>query len=266
MNHPHVQLCMPDGALGPIVKPMGWRRLNDSKRFLRDWGRFIHPLKMRRRMLMTLRRQFIVEPEKERARAWWFSLSKRERSYWIGRREDGEFPNIVRAAGFFGPKYQRGNFAMFPAGTAGTTSEAVPTLNLSSSNNDANNVEFNPSSALYATFQTARDGDLQRDQTGSVGSGRSLSNINTGSDWIKPATATIGDDYEAKWNLLSGTNFINDENYTEDVWTTLSSDLRVGQSRSVAASINNIEIDIGDDGTSTSDVNQDYQVEAGDLV
>jgi hypothetical protein len=92
---------MPEGALGPIIKPMDWRRHNDSKLFTRDWSSFIRPLKIRRRILMAYR-QALIEREKNQARKWWFYISKYERDCWIGRRADGEFPNIAIQAGFTG--------------------------------------------------------------------------------------------------------------------------------------------------------------------
>jgi hypothetical protein len=40
----------------------------------------------------------------------------------------------------------------------------------------------------------------------------------------------------------------------------------VGDSRATPSQSLTHEIDIGDDGTSTSDINQDYSVEAGEII
>jgi hypothetical protein len=252
---------MPEGALGPIIKPMDWRRHNDSKLFTRDWSSFIWPLKIRRRILMAYR-QALIEREKNQARKWWFYISKYERDCWIGRRADGEFPNIAIQAGFFkGPKRQRGNFSMFPIGIGTATS--FSTLGLASTSNLAINIDFSPPGPLDAGFGVLRDGT--HDRINSSGQ----SQINSSTDWITPRNSTVGDDYEVIWNQLTGTNYL-DENYTEDTWTTIdtvsSRGRYVGDSRSTASQSLTHEIDIGDDGTSTSDINQDYSVEAGEII
>ena len=258
--HPHIQLCMPSGALGPIIKPVEWRRWNDSRLFGRDWFEFIRPLKIRRRIIMAYR-QAQFERDKNEIRRWWYGLSAREQSYWLGKRADGEFSNIVLAAGFNGPKYQRGNFGMFPAGT--TAILGSPTLGLASSNNAAFNIDFSPPGALDAGFGILRNGDHNRINSSGT------NQINATTDWVKPDGATIGDSYEVIWNQLTG-SAINDESYTEDVWATINvgtgNGRYVGHSTAAAAVSRTFEIDIGDDGASTSDINQDYSVECGELV
>jgi hypothetical protein len=263
MIHPHVQLVLPAGFDGAIVKPLDWRRWNDSERFIRDWLEFIRPIKIYRRARMAVRLAR-WEREKDFIRRWWFDLPRYERHCWIGRRADGEFPNIMLAAGFKGPKYQRGNFAIFPAGTT-ALADGGATLELNSANNDATNVDISPPGALDAGFGLFRAGTHFR--TNSAGTNQ----INSGTDWITPRDSTVGDDYEVKWNLTIGSALrINDESYTEDTWVTLNVSTGrgryVGKSTSAPSIIDQFEIDIGDVSTSTSDVNQNYSVEAGDLI
>lgn len=263
MIHPHAQLVLPAGIDGPIVKPLEWRKWNDSKLFTGDWLDFIRPIKICRRIRIAYHiAQW--EREKQFMREWWFKLSQRERDYLIGRRVDGEFSNIVQAVWFKGPRYQRGSVS---ASAQGTVAAAAPsgTLELSSTDNFAINIDFNPPSPLDAGFGLLRDGT--HDRVNNSGQNQ----INSSGDWITPRNSTVGDDYETKWNLTAGSAArINDESYSEDTWTTLSVGTGrgryVGKSTSSASVQDTFEIDIGDDGASSSDVNQDYTVEAGDLV
>lgn len=199
-------------------------------------------------------------------RAWWHSLSKRERDYWIGRRADGEFPNILQAAmgEFKGPKYQRGTIQMAAFGVS-----AGAVLTLSSANNTATNIDFFPPDNLYAAFQFTDDGDVNRDNTGDDGLiGAQWSQINSSTDWIRPASTDIGDGYEIKWNITAGAAIdVNDESFTEDTWTTMTVDehVRMAWGTGVLPAAVTFEIDIGVNGTSTSKVNQDYVIQSGDL-
>lgn len=257
----------PSGMLGPMVMPLEWRDLRDCKSFIKDWNNLMSWWKQWKRPYRAYQRQ-IREEEKNQLRKWWFSLSKRERDYWMGLRDEGHFPNIVQQViNFKGPKYQRGSVSAFPYGTVAAAGSGL-TLTLSSTNNDAFNLEFNPSNGLYATFQWRDDGDLYRDNSGNNGgTGRQLTQINSSTDWIRPASTNIGDDYEIIWDFLTGTvSSINDESFTEDTWTTMTLDERVGMVRQTASVQNTFDIDIGEDGTSTSLVNQDYTIEAGNLV
>jgi hypothetical protein len=245
--------------MGAIIKPMEWRRHNDSKLFTRDWSNFIRPLKIRRRILMAYR-QALVERDKNLARKWWFLLSKYERDCWFGIREEGQISNIYIASmdKWKGPKRQRGNFAMFPAGIMAAGNFA---LALDSANNAAINIDFSPGGPLRAGFYIRDDGTF--DRVNSSGTNQ----INTSTDWVRPNFANIGDDYEAIWNKLSGgASAPNDETFTEDVWTTLTVDESVTDNRSTTSVPHGYEFDIGDDGASTSDVNQDYTAEAGDII
>lgn len=221
---------------------------------LARWKQWRHPFVMARAKAW--------ESDKDTFRKWWFGLSRRERHSWLGRRADGELQNILKAVGFKSPKYQRGMIGGFLASTTSAPSGAV--LDLDAANNLAINVDISPPTPLDAGFGALRDGTFDRvNNTGQ-------NQINSGTDWVTPRTGVIGDDFEIKWNAIINPAQINDENYTEDVWVTLSVGTGrgryVGQSRQVASVASTFELDIGDVGTSTSIVNQNYQVEAGDLI
>ena len=262
MDHPHVKLCMPAGPLGAIIKPLDWRPLNDNKRFVKDWLGFIHPLKIRRRSLMAVRNWF-WEREKNEMRRIWFSLSKYEQDRYFSMRDiDKTISNvsIQMMKDFKGPKYQQGNMTLFPAGTTAASGSGL-TLALDAANNFATNIDVDPPGPLNAGFGVIRDGTHDRTNSGGT------NQINSAGDWVTPRTSTVGDDYEVIWNITS--SFFNDENYTEDVWTTINVTglgRYVGHSASTPSVFKTFEIDIGDVGTSTSDVNQDYSVECGDLI
>ncbi len=233
--------------------------------FTRDWAAELARWK-RWRHPFILAKSRKLDREKDAIRKWWFSLSRREQHYWLGRRNDGEFPNVIAQAmrNFKGPARQRGIIQMAFAGQAlgGAT-----VLALDAANNSAVNFDVGPTNSLYATFQAQNDGDFRRDNSGDTGIGRQLTNINTATDWITPRGASVGDDFEIKWNFLSGSAVrINDESFTEDVWTALTADERVGQATTLSSLSSVFELDIGDVGTSTSIVNQDYSVEAGDII
>lgn len=263
MIHPHVQLVLPAGIDGAIVKPMEWRQWNDSKSFTNDWLFFIAPIKAYRRARMAVRLAH-WELEKDFMRKWWFQLSRYERDRWIGRRVDGEFSNIMLAAGFKGPKYQRGNFSLFPAGMLAAAG-AAGTLSLVSANNSAINIDFSPPGFLEASYYCQDNGELYR-----ISSSGTQHSTLFDDDWITSnPTADVGDDYEVKWNYISG-NLSRltggSTNYSEDTWTQINLERRVGQDTDLSSTPSTFELDIGDNGASTSDVNQDYTVEAGNLV
>jgi len=237
---------------------MPWRVLNDNKRFVDDWHTFVKRAREWQRVHpLTKLDNWLHENYKDRMRTWWFSLSKYEQDKLFSIRKDtGQYA----ISHFPGPKYQRGNFAMFPAGSTSITAVGE-TLSLSSANNAAFNIDVSPPGPLDGGFGCLRDGTL--DRTNSAGQVQ----INSSTDWITPRNGTIGDGWEVKWNLLTGS--FNDENFTEDTWTTISVTGRgryVGESTDTPASSSTFEFDIGEDGTSTSDVNQDYSVEVGDLI
>jgi hypothetical protein len=254
----------PGGPLGSMVKPMAWRKWNDCVSFLRDYDQVQQNWKRWKRPIHAYQ-NLLWEREKDGLRKWWYALSERERSYWLGRRADGEIKNILQATGFKSRRYQTGNFTMFPAGTMTLNKY---TLELSASNNTAANLDFSPPAPLYATFELQRDGDHARDDSGDTSNGRNPQLINTSGDWVTPRSSTVGDRFEAKWNWLSGSSAvaIDDENYTEDTWTTINTTLRVGKGWQSTAVSDEFEIDIGDDGSSNSDVNRNYFVEAGDIL
>ena len=253
----HKEVC-PYGPLGStIIKPLSWRILNDNKRFVDDWHTFVKRARQWQRIHpVTLYKRAKWEREKNDWRKQWVKLSQYERDYWFARRRD-EGINIFMTA-FKSPKYQRGSIGMM-CGAGTMTSGEV--LSLSGANNTANNIDVSPPSPLRAGFSALRSGLFFRyNSAGNL-------QINGTTDWITPRTGTIGDDYEIKWNLISTTfGAPNDENYTEDVWSTLSSTHEVWDFRDTISAPHKYEFDIGDNGTSTSDVNQDYSAEAGDLV
>lgn len=255
----------PGGILtGPIVKPMAWRRHNDHKGFVAEWHQFVrkcrnwqynHPIRKLDR--------FLWEREKDIWRAWWFQMTPAERKYLLAWRDDHDtkiFLNPVFAKEFKGFRYQKG-FLSGGGARRAAWSGGGDTLTLGSSNNDAFNIDFNPGSPLRAGFYLRDDGTLDRvDSSGTA-------QINSSADWVRPTGVNKGDDYEAKWNKLTGgASAPNDETFTEDVWTTLTTDESVTDNRSTASVPHSYEFDIGDDGTSTSDVNQDYSAEAGDII
>lgn len=254
----------PAGPLGPMVMPQAWHDYLGLPGFERDWNALMAAWKRWKRPIRAWQR-YQWEREKNELRKWWFSLSRRERHYWLGRRDEGQFPNIVLQAmrEFKGPKRQRGTIQMafFGVQLGGET------LSLDAANNTATNVDFSPSEQLYATFQWRRDGQLRRDNSGGTSTGRILTQINSATDWVTPRSSTVGDGYEIIWDFLTGNvTSINDESFTEDTWTQLNLDERVGMQRQIASVANTFDIDIGVNGTSTSLVNQDYQIESGDLV
>jgi hypothetical protein len=204
---------------------------------------------------------WLWEQQKDRYRKWWFSLSRYEQDRLKAIREDtGQY--IV--SHFKGPKYQRGMLSGLSVKRS-VTSGPSATLELNSANNTATNVDISPPTALDAGFGLFRAGTHFR--TNSAGTNQ----INSGTDWITPRDSAVGDDYEVKWNLTIGSAArINDESYTEDTWVTLNVSTGrgryVGKSTSAFSVIDQFEIDIGDQGTSSSDVNQNYSVEAGDVL
>ena len=253
-------VCPAGPITGAIIKPPAWRVLNDHKRFVSDWDNFVkrarawqhvHPL----RKLDA----WLWERHKNEMRAWWFSLSKFEQDHLKSIRADtGQY--IV--SHFNGPRYQRGSIILTAFG--GSTGSSAATLALNSANNAATNIDVSPPSPLDAGFSIRRDGTHHR--TNSAG----INQINSTGDWVTPRNSTVGDDFEIIWNLTIGlAGRINDESYAEDTWATINVSAAgryVGKSSSAPSISDTFEIDIGDDGTSTSDINQDYSVEAGDLV
>ena len=256
----NTDICPYGPLTGPIIKPMSWRVLNDNKRFVDDWHTFVRQARHWQRV-HPLRKldDWLWENYKNRMRKWWADLPKYEQDRIFSIRKDtGQYA----ISHFNGPKYQRGSIMM---GAGGNTLQAPiggSTLTLSTGNNTALNLDFSPPSPLDAGFGVIRDGTL--DRTNSSGT----SQINATTDWIIPQDSTVGDGYEVKWNQLTGTA-MNDENFTEDVWTTISVTglgRYAGHSTSSVSVIKTFEFDIGVDGASTSDVNQDYYVECGDIL
>lgn len=248
-------LILPNGPLGRIAR----RPLNidppDFKAAVRVWrewrnGTYIYRLD-----------EWLWEQEKNRLRKIWYNLTPRQRQYLKDRRADIDKP-IVEMRPFKGFRYQLGMLSGMGVRRSAWGAEGE-TLALSSSNNLALNVDFSPPGALDAGFGVLRDGT--HDRVNSSGQNQ----INSSTDWVTPRNGTIGDDYEVKWNQLTGTAY-NDESYTEDVWTTINVGTGrgryVGDSRSSVSQPKTHEIDIGDVGTSTSDVNQDYSVECGEII
>lgn len=246
---------------GALLLPEGRDLVRNSRSFKRDWLEFLrqwkiwkadHPLKQIE--------DWLWEQEKNAWRKWWYSHTPGERQYMLDRRDDTQ----VR---IFQPKYglrrfQRGNFAMFPAGTV-AQDNIGRALNLGSAGNSATNVEFSPGGPLDAGFGLINNG--QHNRVDSDGTNQ----VDT-DEWINVnPEVDVGDDYEVEWNQLTGIA-LNDESYTEATWTTINvgtgNGRYVGQSTAAAAQVKTFEIDIGDVGTSTSDINQDYSVEAGELV
>lgn len=253
----------PGGPLGgTIIKPVAWRVLNDNKRFVKDWDAFVRSWKRwKKANPLTRLDEYYFEQYLSGMRAWASTLSRYERARLFSiRRETG----VKVISHYPGPRYQRGSILLSAFGV--TSAAASGTLELNAANNAAVNIDLLPATNLYATFYANRDGTFDRDETGSVGGGRSPAQINSGTDWITPRPTNVGDDYEVIWNSLTGgAANMNDESYTEDVWTTINFNTRVGLSRSASSITLTFEKDIGDVGTSTSDVNQDYSVTAGDL-
>ena len=246
-------LILPNGPLGRIAM----RPLNidppDFKAAVRRWRslRNKHPL--------WLLDEWLWEQQKNRYRAWWYSLSRREQDNLKGMRaETGK--RII--SHFKGPKYQRGMLSGLGVKRANFEPPA-DALGLSASNNSATNTEVSPGGPLDAGFGLMRNGQHRRTNDGGT------AQINDSSDWINNKGVDVGDDFEVIWNQLTG-GAINDESYAEDAWATLDVSAGrgryVGMSTAAAAAVKTFEIDIGDVGTSTSDINQDYSIEAGDLL
>jgi hypothetical protein len=248
-------LILPDGYYGRIARRPSNIDPPDFKAAVRRWREW------REQSPLYRLDRWLWEREKDRLRAIWFSLTPRQRQYLKDqRRETGV--KILYAKPFNGPRYQLGMLSGMSVRRA-VQAGGGGTLALSASNNTATNVDFSPGAPLQASFEQRRDGFHYR--ANSSGNNQ----INTGGDWVTPRNAFIGDDYEVIWNHITGLLARltgGSTNYTEDVWTTISTTRNVGQSTSSASIITTHEIDIGDVGTSTSDVNQDYQCEAGDIV
>lgn len=254
-------LILPDGFLGRIARrprnidPVDFEKVTKKWRYFRN----IHPVYMLDK--------FLWEREKNIWRKWWFHQTPAERKYMIDRRneyffydkthaEAKIFQNAQYAKEFKGPRYQLG--ALMGGSVRRAIHGGGAVLSLSASNNTATNVDISPPGALDAGFGLTQGGNISR--TNSSGT----NNINTTTDYVTPRDATVGNDYEVIWNTL--TSSFNDENFTEDVWTQLSSLRYVGHSTSAPSVFRTFEYDIGDNGTSTSDVNQDYTVECGDII
>lgn len=256
-------MVWPAGLLGPMVKPPEWKhRWHEVRSFERDWNALMAAWKRWKSPIRELQRR-AWEKEKDELRKWWFSLSRRERHYWLGRRDEGQFPNILaEARRFKGPKYQRGTIQMSAFGVAPIMTPGV-SLSLDSANNNAINIDFSPPGPLEASFYCQTNGELYRVSSSGT------THDNDG-DWITSnPTASVGDDYEVKWNYLSGslTRLTGGStNYSEDTWSRLNLERRVGQDTSASSTPSTFELDIGDYLASSSDVNQDYTVEAGNLI
>jgi hypothetical protein len=250
-------LILPDGLFGRVAIRPDNIEPPDFKTAVNLWRRW------RNESPIYLLDAWLWEREKNRLRGMWFDLTPRQREYLKDRRTDIGKP-IIEMRPFRGPKYQRGMLSgMSVRRAAWEEAGAGGTLALSSLNNNAINIDFSPGGPLDAGFGLLRDGTHDRVNSGGQ------SQINSTTDWVTPRTSTVGDDYETKWNQISG-GAMNDENYTEDTWTTLTvatgRGRYVGHSTAATSTSRTFEIDIGDDGTSTSDVNQDYLVECGDIA
>lgn len=246
-------LILPDGPFGRIAQRPRNIDPPDFKAAVRRWREW------REQSPLYRLDRWLWEREKDRLRAIWFSLTPRQRQYLKDqRRETGV--KILYAKPFKGPRYQLGMLSGM--GVRRSAWDAGGTLALSASNNTATNVDFSPPSPLEASFEQRRDGTHYRTTN-------SITQINSGSDWITPRNATVGDGYEVKWNHLTGLAArltTGSTNYTEDSWFQIGSTRNVGQETDFSSQITTHEIDIGVNGSSTSDVNQDYQCEAGDIV
>lgn len=244
-------LILPNGPLGHIARRPRNIDPPDFRAAVKAWRswRNVHPI--------TRLDAWLWEREKNRLRKIWHELTPRQRRWFIDRRADIGRP-IVEMRPFKGFKYQRGMLSGMATRRA-VMAGVAETLALDTAANIAVNIDFSPPSALDAGFGIQQSGFHSRTNSGGT------SNINTGGDWVTPRNATIGNGYEVIWNQLTGST-MNDESYTEDIWATITTERYVGMSRQVSSSTNTFEIDIGVDGAEVSDVNQNYSVEAGDLV
>ena len=248
-------LTLPNGPFGHIAKRPSNIDPPDFKVAVRRWRQ------LRNKSPIYLLDDWLWEREKNRIRRLWYELTPGQRQRLKDEREDtGQ--RILHMRPFNGLKYQRGMLSGMSVKRS-ATGAGPATLNLGSAGNSATNVELSPSGPLDAGFGCLSNGQHNRvDADGTL-------QVDT-DEWISSnPSVDVGDDYEVEWNQLTGTA-LNDESYTEATWTTINvgtgNGRYVGQSSSAAAQIKTFEIDIGDVGTSTSDINQDYSVEAGELV
>lgn len=251
------EVCPCGPLTGPIIKPVGWRELNDHKRFVADWHQFLRDARRWQRA-HPIRKldEWLWEREKNRIRELWYGYTPGERQRFKDIRAETGI-RILDMRPFNGIKYQRGILS----GLSVKRASLGPgdTLALDSANNTAVNVEISPPSPLEAGFQLTRNCFLQRiNFTGT-------NNINTAGDWVTPRSSIKGDTYEVIWNVLTGDTPDN-ASFTEDVWTQITTTRRVSEVEQGTVRSGTFEFDIGVTGKSSSDINQDYSWDAGDNV